>query len=527
MKHVTLLDGLNLDGAPASAVLAPTLLRYDLGPDVVERFFDDLKRDDWLDALRARAELQQRSGRALVDQHVHRKLVLVAVDAACLAPGFPRLDPAKVPEAAMVIRREVGPGADAPYGVQIWAQDRQHRPLGWVSAPEGALRPDSDFDPDAARRRSRLAGRNPALRFSLRITGDADGVSETVHRLFPIPPDIAARIGRSIWFAPLPTTSMAVAPAAAPPPPFSLADVKARVPNLLRIDRDAALLPPANGTVTLAQFRNPPNDGIAALRSTLTWLGQETGFFTGADSAASLRAALAGITIAGTTQGNLRDWFDAANAALAEDRDPAGGASVSFLDRKAGPGAVATPQAWPAITQAQFDAIAAGAMTAMSARWGTLSPSVTRFGPAGDRYHVRCFLRVDDCPGCPPRILWSPLSRSYTIRPWFESAGAPPQMIELPDLGNLADIRPDIAVKVPPQIQQFMDKINLDGLMDGKAPKTSLSFGMICGFSIPIITICAFIILQIFLTLLHIIFFWLPYVKICIPYPIVETEEGE
>ena len=41
----------------------------------------------------------------------------------------------------------------------------------------------------------------------------------------------------------------------------------------------------------------------------------------------------------------------------------------------------------------------------------------------------------------------------------------------------------------------------------------------ICSFSIPIITICAFIVLNIFLTLLHIVFQWLFYIKVCLPYP--------
>ena len=48
---------------------------------------------------------------------------------------------------------------------------------------------------------------------------------------------------------------------------------------------------------------------------------------------------------------------------------------------------------------------------------------------------------------------------------------------------------------------------------------------MICGFSIPILTICAFIVLQIFLALLHILFWWLPFVRICIPFPMIQEEE--
>lgn len=522
MKHTTLLDGLNLDAAPQSEVFAPSLLRYDLGPDMVEAFLNDLRKDDWLGALKARSQLPTRGGRPLVDQGLHRKVVLVAVDADCLVPGFPRLDPGKVTQAALVIRREatVDPAVEK---TEIWAADTAGAALGWVAAPSDALTAASTFEPDAGLRRMRSTAKNPALKYASRITGDADGVSETTHPLFAIPPDIAKKIGRTIFFAPLPATSSSVVPAEAPPPPFSIDDVKTRVPNLLRPDRDVSLLPPTGSSIPVATFTSESGT-TAELRSTLTRLGQEYGMFTGNPAAEALRDALAEVGVTHDAYGNLRDWFDAANAILVENRAPGSG-PVSFLDAEDGPSQIVTPASWPAIESATFDAIAEAAETAMVARWSDLGPSVTRFGPPGDRYHVRCFLRIDDCPGCPPRLLWSPLSRSYTIRPWYESAGAPPQQIDLPNLSDLSNMRPDVAVKVPPEIQQFMDKLNLQGLMDGEKPKTGLSFGMICGFSIPIITICAFIILQIFLGLLNIVFYWLAFVKICIPYPKIESEE--
>ena len=40
---------------------------------------------------------------------------------------------------------------------------------------------------------------------------------------------------------------------------------------------------------------------------------------------------------------------------------------------------------------------------------------------------------------------------------------------------------------------------------------------MICSFSIPIITICALIVLMIFVSLLNIVFWWLPFFRICLP----------
>jgi hypothetical protein len=43
--------------------------------------------------------------------------------------------------------------------------------------------------------------------------------------------------------------------------------------------------------------------------------------------------------------------------------------------------------------------------------------------------------------------------------------------------------------------------------------------GMVCSFSIPIITICALILLIIFVKLLDMIFFWMPFFQICLPLP--------
>ena len=42
---------------------------------------------------------------------------------------------------------------------------------------------------------------------------------------------------------------------------------------------------------------------------------------------------------------------------------------------------------------------------------------------------------------------------------------------------------------------------------------------MICSLSIPIVTICALILLIIMVTLLDIIFRWLPYLIFCFPVP--------
>lgn len=53
----------------------------------------------------------------------------------------------------------------------------------------------------------------------------------------------------------------------------------------------------------------------------------------------------------------------------------------------------------------------------------------------------------------------------------------------------------------------------------GKPCGDGVSAGMVCSFSIPIITIVALILLIIFVKLLDIIFFWMPFFQICLPLP--------
>lgn len=77
-------------------------------------------------------------------------------------------------------------------------------------------------------------------------------------------------------------------------------------------------------------------------------------------------------------------------------------------------------------------------------------------------------------------------------------------------------------VAISAQLRRQMDRvqnIKLGDLDDGNIPDEDpgLSLGMICSLSIPIITICALILLMIIVSLLNIVFFWLPLFKICKP----------
>jgi len=68
------------------------------------------------------------------------------------------------------------------------------------------------------------------------------------------------------------------------------------------------------------------------------------------------------------------------------------------------------------------------------------------------------------------------------------------------------------------ELRNKMQAVNKD-MLKGDPPdgEGSLNIGDICSFSIPIITLIAFILLMIIAILLNIVFWWLPLLKICFP----------
>lgn len=60
----------------------------------------------------------------------------------------------------------------------------------------------------------------------------------------------------------------------------------------------------------------------------------------------------------------------------------------------------------------------------------------------------------------------------------------------------------------------------------GSCSNGTISIGMICSLSIPIITICALILLIIFVSLLDLVFRWLPFFVLCFPVPKLRGKAG-
>jgi hypothetical protein len=152
-------------------------------------------------------------------------------------------------------------------------------------------------------------------------------------------------------------------------------------------------------------------------------------------------------------------------------------------------------------------------------------------------FAIRCVLERPNCPGLAQPLVSEP-SASFQMSAFFDpDAPARPIRIGLPVDTTPAGLRKfdknaafimsdtlcgqvkragsmtlaDLVLSVLP----FPFHKGLDTGDGSPCP----GGGMVCSFSLPIITICALIILIIIVKLFDIIFFWMPFFQICLPLP--------
>lgn len=145
--------------------------------------------------------------------------------------------------------------------------------------------------------------------------------------------------------------------------------------------------------------------------------------------------------------------------------------------------------------------------------------------PLGAGYRIRCVYQRPHCGPIHPPIVSKP-SETFELAPFFDpDAPARPIRITLPvdtSIAGLRKFKKNVGFVFSNQLRNQMSKVGaLKDVMDGKLDAGgSWALGEICMMSIPIITICAMIVLMIFISLLNIIFWWIPLLRICIPIPV-------
>jgi hypothetical protein len=137
------------------------------------------------------------------------------------------------------------------------------------------------------------------------------------------------------------------------------------------------------------------------------------------------------------------------------------------------------------------------------------------------RYVLRCVYQRPQCGKLHDDVV-SSASDEFAIASHFDF-DAPHRKItiSLPIDTSPAGLRKfpkNVTFLLSDQLKQQMGRIkDLKSTMDGDIDDASIDVGMICSLSIPIISICALILLMIFVVLLNLVFWWLPFFRICLP----------
>lgn len=523
--HSVTLRGL---GAPTRTA-GPLLIERSTD-DFVAKLLDDLRDRELSAVLASRANRRDAAGTLQLFQPVHRAVHLALFEAVCDRPGEPPLAPHEIASAGFVIRRVASARGSGPFGEAWLSQDGT--PRGWMSfASQASVK----LDPDPRRRRLANQG-HPEINARLRELLHGGDVAESVVTLHVAPPEVCAAAGRTILFGLVPTASTEMVPpandAAAPYEPDEIARA---VPQFLRAGK-----PPSIDRIASQHFTFESADELASEAAKLGDLEPKStdsaerarakqmyGFlemlkalaiqldaFGEGDAANRLRKKLALITL--NFEGGVTRKADVFLAEAAEALVLSPGSNLS----------VKLPNNWPSLDLATASAIRAALGELLQSRFASFVPRATRFDDPEGRYQIHGFIRVRRDDGCAPQLVWAEPSAPYSILPWYENGLGPPTLVRLPPLDrkNIRKLKPNVAFVVPKNLFCLLNRNPVKELMEGKGKECTpqmLQGGIdwICGFNIPIITICAFIVLFIFLTLFNIIFWWLPFIRICFPLP--------
>lgn len=148
-----------------------------------------------------------------------------------------------------------------------------------------------------------------------------------------------------------------------------------------------------------------------------------------------------------------------------------------------------------------------------------------KFGQGeNDLYQIIPFVRFRNDQG-KEQIQWADAearSRIFRVAAPFDPEASRPSLIPMPSLRDLKrGLAKGASIMTPGDTFDMINNLNLKkGVgkdLIGDGPKPGIQW--ICSFSLPVITLVAMILLMIMIALLNIVFFWLPWVRICLPFP--------
>ena len=450
---------------------------------------------------------------------VTRVVHLAMVQLSCESPGYPRVDPKRVLSAGLVIR-QVPLDGGSPAAAWAWMRNPQGQ-FGWVQRDVDK----SDDDPDPTLRPQLQSGR-PELDQLLAAQALTTALTESTTPAFVAAPNICNAAQRTLVYALIPTASSEASTLQPPSvPPLDGDTITQFLPTLLKAGSHVA--PQADRIVDYhymsddyAKANNATD--FLSFSTTLRMLYSVFGAFNDNPQAQALLDVLNRFNVTMQTGSTctfrpMGNFYKEAAAKLI-DYDP-------NSDDPPAP-SLQMPHAWHCFTQAEEAEILKVMAPLLQSQGNALAAPQGRFQDSNRLYRARLFFRIkSENPQCPPELVWSCFSDPFRIAAWYESSGRAVAPVPLPDPFDknvLKNAKPTAAFAVPPSLMNAMSGASLTGLSSGTAPAGGggIGLGWICGFSIPLITICAFFVLNIFISLLNIVFFWIAFIKLCIPIPV-------
>lgn len=147
-----------------------------------------------------------------------------------------------------------------------------------------------------------------------------------------------------------------------------------------------------------------------------------------------------------------------------------------------------------------------------------------------DFYQVVPFVRAINDLG-KERIQWvdsAQRSLPFRVAAPFDPNASRPSIIQMPALADLKrGLAKGASILTPGDTFDLINSLKFNkgigpDALPADPPPPGLGLQWICSFSLPVITLVAMILLMIMISLLNIVFFWLPWVRICLPFPKLE-----
>jgi hypothetical protein len=476
----------------------------------------DFKATDWQERFTGKPRQPLRGDDGVVELAlpIHREFTLVALEAHCKVFGMPRLDPKRIESAGLVIRRMPDPLKNTR---EAWMSAGPHA-RGWITLTE------PNADPDPAHRTFIRTGH--AARDAQRQQAQSAGaLTEREYPLFVAPPDVCAALGKTVLCGLVPVASNETSEEPTAPPDYSASssELAQHFDMFFSASATGRDLPFAWQVLNGGMINGEGSQPFHAFFVFLRILVVECDAFGPSPEAANLRAVLGRLQVSevrgASVEFNIFNMASLPNMPADQFLAAAARYTLTIDDNNE---KLCMPSIWPAMDEATAAQLKAAALACVTARFGQIVGPRGMFDDENSLYEARAFVRIACEPGCPGRIIWAEASPAYRILPWWAGSSQTTPIL-LPDVMNAAvrrKLKPGVAFQLPASLASFLNQDHSKTLT-GKKPedKPSLGLDWICSFSIPIITICAFILLTIIIALLDVIFRWIPFVRICLPVP--------